>query len=110
MKHVHSRRFFKAHIIVWAALSILILAVMGLISIEAANDVNDWNQWLKAQATPLLVWRLILYSATAYGWYRVRRHLSNEGLSTQQHQRLMYAEMAAVFAITTLELNAIGTN
>jgi hypothetical protein len=108
MKPLQSRRAPKAQVILYATLAILLLLGMGMLGIEASNDVHSWNHWLKAQATPLLIWRLTLYGTTAYGWYRMRLRLINEGLPSQQRQRLLYAEMSAVVAIAALELNAIG--
>ncbi|WP_237881396.1 hypothetical protein [Pseudomonas sp. PGPR40] len=110
MKQPQTHRIPKSQLMLWAVLITLIVVVIGLLGIEVANDMNGWSNWLKSQTTALLIWRLALYGATAYGWYRMHRRLTSEGLSSQQHQRLMYAEIAAVVAIALLELHTIRPN
>lgn len=107
MKHPLTHRLARGQLILWAVLITLMVVVIGLLGIEAANDMNGWSHWLKSQATALLIWRLALYGATAYGWYRMRQRLTAEGLSKHQHQRLLYAEIAAVVTIAVLELHTI---
>lgn len=97
----------KGQFAFWAVLLTLAVIVIGLLGIEASNDMSGWSHWLKSQATPLLIWRLALYGATAYGWYRMRQRLISEGLSPQQRQRLLCAEVAAAVAISLLELHTL---
>jgi hypothetical protein len=40
----------------------------------------------------------------------MRQRLTSAGLSTEQHQQLLYAEVAAVAAIAQLELHTIRPN
>ncbi|WP_454868455.1 hypothetical protein [Pseudomonas farris] len=107
MKQPQIHRISRSQLILWAVLITLTVIVIGLLGIEVAHDMNGWSNWLRSQATALLIWRLALYGATAYGWYRMRQRLTSEGLSTPQHQRLLYAEIAAVVAIALLELHTI---
>lgn len=88
----------------------MVVVVIGLLGIEAANGVSGLNQWLRIQASALLVWRLALYSSTAYAWYRMRRRLNMQGFPPLQHQRLLYAEIAAIAAIALLELQILRAN
>jgi purine-cytosine permease-like protein len=110
MKQPKTHRTPKGQLVLWVVLITLAVVVIGLLGIESAKDMNDWNHWLKSHATALLIWRLALYGATAYGWYRMRQRLTSAGLSTEQHQQLLYAEIAAVAAIALLELHTIRPN
>ncbi|WP_051414906.1 hypothetical protein [Pseudomonas sp. QTF5] len=110
MKQPQTHQIPKSQLILWALLITLAIVVIGLLGLEAAHDINSWSHWVKSQATALLIWRLALYGATAYGWCRMRQRLTAEGISTQQHDRLLYAEIAAVVAIALLELHIIRPN
>jgi hypothetical protein len=70
------------------------------------DNVAQWNQWMQANHAVLLVCRLPLYAVTVYGWYRMRLSLIKRGFSPYQHQRLLYAEVAAITAVALLELLA----
>jgi len=110
MSQPKTRHALCAPVILWTVLLTLAAIVIGLLGIEAANGIDDWIQWLRSQAAALLVWRLTLYSATAYSWYRMRQRFGHEGLSSSQHQRLLCAEAAAVCAIALLELMTYSSN
>lgn len=110
MKQSQTRSTSKAQAILWTTLITLAVVVIGLLSIEAANGISELSQWLRMQASALLIWRLVLYSSTAYGWYRMRCRLNKQGFSEHQHRRLLYAEIAAVAAVALLELQTLHTN
>lgn len=110
MKQSKTRRITKAQAILWATLITLAIVVIGLLSTEAANGISGLSQWLRMQASALLIWRLVLYSSTAFCWYRMRCRLNKQGFSEHQHRRLLYAEITAVVAIALLELQTLHTN
>jgi predicted nucleic acid-binding protein len=110
MKQSQARGSTKAQTILCTTLITLAVVLIGLLGIEAANGISGLTQWLRMQASTLLVWRLTLYSSTAYAWYRMRRRLNKRGFSPRQHQRLLYAEIAAVTAIALLELQILRAN
>lgn len=99
-------RLLIAHLVLWGVILGLVITVVGLLSLEASKDLKDWSTWLDANKSALLVWRLVLYSATTVAWYRMRRRLASRGLTPQQHQRLLCAEVAAIGVLTLLELSA----
>ena len=49
------------------------------------------------------MWRLLLYAATAYGWWWMRGRLRQREPSAEAHQRLRRTEIAAVTALVLLE-------
>ncbi|MHC8334116.1 hypothetical protein [Pseudomonas sp. LB3P25] len=110
MSQPKTRRALCTLVITWAFLLTLAAIVIGLLGIEAAAGIDDWTQWLRGQAFALLIWRLALYSATAYGWYRMRQRFAHEGLTPSQHQRLLCAEAAAVASVAVLELLTFSSN
>ncbi|MDR6609049.1 hypothetical protein [Pseudomonas synxantha] len=110
MKQPESHSTTKAQTILWATLIILAIITIGLLSIQAANNTTEMSQWLRAQASALLIWRLVLYCTTGYGWYRMRIRLTKQGFSPRQHQRLLFAEIVAVAAIALLELQTLRSN
>jgi predicted nucleic acid-binding protein len=110
MKQPQARGSTKAQTILSTTLITLAVVVIGLLGIEAANGVSGLNKWLHMQTFALLAWRLALYSSTAYAWYRMRRRLNKQGFPPLQHQRLLYAEIAAVAAIALLELQILRAN
>jgi hypothetical protein len=91
-----------------AALALTSIAGIGisLLGIELAGGIPEWQQWLKDNAGYFRLWRVLLYSVLAYGWYRLRRRLHRQGISTEQHHRLLRTEIALVALLLLLELLA----
>ncbi|MHC8349729.1 hypothetical protein ACYZT7_10195 [Pseudomonas sp. RT4P38] len=110
MKQAQTRRTPKGQLILWVALITLAVVVIGLLGIDAAHNITGLSQWLRTQASALLIWRLTLYSGTVYGWYRMRRRFAYQGFTSPRHQRLLHAEVAAVSAIALLELMTFSSN
>lgn len=100
-------RLVIGHLVLWGVILGLAFIVVGLLTLEAANDLNGWYSWLDRNKTALLIWRLTLYGATAVAWYRMRQRLTRRGLTAEQHRRLLCAEVAAIGVLTLLELLAV---
>ncbi|UZE16066.1 hypothetical protein LOY70_19445 [Pseudomonas sp. B21-054] len=107
MMRLSKTRIVIAHLVLWGVILGLAFIVVGLLTLEAANDLNGWYSWLDKNKTALLIWRLTLYGATAVAWYRMRQRLARRGLTTEQHRRLLCAEVTAMGVLTLLELLAV---
>ncbi|OYW19494.1 MAG: hypothetical protein B7Z52_03505 [Burkholderiales bacterium 12-64-5] len=51
--------------------------------------------------------RLLLYAATAYGWWWMRGRLRQREPSAEAHKRLLRTEIAAVIAVVALEASQL---
>jgi len=89
-----------------SALTVITALGISLVGVELAGGAPEWQQWLKDNTSYFRVWRILLYSALAYGWYRLRRRLHRQGISTEQHYRLLRTEIALVALLLLLELLA----
>lgn len=108
MKCPHIRTVL-AHVLFWSVILSLAAVALGLLAAEGTNNVAQWNNWMRTHHTALLVWRLPVYIATVYGWYRMRVSLIKRGFTFHQHQRLLYAEVAAITVLAMLELLTFRT-
>lgn len=82
---------------------VLVAVAINLAGIHFAGDVDGWQRWLRSHASAFLMWRLCLYAATGYGWWRMRQRVYRRDTAPEAHRRLQRAEMAAVVAIVLLE-------
>lgn len=109
LRWLFSRRAVKA--LLWTM--VLIAAAVGanIAGIFLVGSVAGWERWLSAAAGYLLVWRLCLYGATAYGWAWMRRRLlsreDQDGGDRQARRRLVRSEIAGVVAIVALEASLL---
>lgn len=92
--------------VVASALTFIAAIGISLLGIELAGGIPEWQQWLKDNTGYFRLWRIVLYSGLAYGWYRLRRQLHRQGISTEQHHRLLRTEVALVAFLVLLELLA----
>jgi len=89
----------------------LLWTVLVLALAVAANVLgDDWQSWLDAAAGVFFVWRLCLYAATIYGWRWMRRRLLARESGSEAKRRLIRAEVAAVIAVTALEISLLVQN
>ncbi|WP_447759578.1 hypothetical protein [Pseudomonas moraviensis] len=93
----------------WSVILSLAAVALGLLAAEGTDNVAQWSNWMRTHHAALLVWRLPLYIATVYGWYRMRVSLIKRGFTFHQHQRLLYAEVAAITVLAMLELLTFRT-
>ncbi|WP_447847048.1 hypothetical protein [Pseudomonas aeruginosa] len=88
--------------LLWTLLVAVAVAV-NIAGIHVVGGVEGWQHWLQAHAGHFFLWRLLLYAATAYGWWWMRGRLRQREPSAEAHQRLLRTEIAAVTALVLLE-------
>lgn len=93
--------------LLWTLLVVGIAVAVNVAGIHMVGGVDGWQRWLQAHAGHFFVWRLCLYGATAYGWWRMRRRLLRREPSREAHQRLLRTEVAAVIAVVVLEASQL---
>lgn len=92
-------------VLLWVVLLLAVAVVSNVIGIHLAGSIEGWQQWMTDHASYFQIWRLLLYAGTAWGWLWMRRRVlaREQGAGTQQ--RLLRAEIAAVFAVAALEIS-----
>jgi hypothetical protein len=86
-----------------------VLAVAGIAiavnvaGIHVVGSIDGWERWLRAHAAHFFVWRLLLYAATAYGWWWMRKRLQQREPGPETRQRLLRIEVAAMVTLVLLE-------
>lgn len=96
-------RLRRAGLVSLALLVLLAAVAVNVVGIHLSGGIDGWQAWLTAHSNHFLVWRLLLYAGTAYGWIWMRRRVLAREPSARQ--RMLRAEMAAVAAVTALEIN-----
>lgn len=96
-----------AKAILWVVLFMGVALCINLAGIAVTGNLTEWEQWLERNATPFLIWRLCLYSVTAYGWLRMRRQLYRINENGIVPKRLVRAEIGAITTITLLEASVL---
>ena len=87
-----------------AAALLWVLAVAGIAAgVNVVGSIDGWERWLREHSAHFLVWRLLVYAATTYGWWWMRRRLREREPSPEAHQRLQRVEIAAVATLVLLE-------
>ena len=87
----------------WVLLVAGIAVGVNVVGLHVVGSIDGWEQWLREHSGHFLVWRLLLYAATAYGWWWMRRRLREREPSAETHQRLLRVEIAAVATLVLLE-------
>ena len=93
--------------LLWTLLVLGVAAAVNVVGIRAVGSIEGWERWLRAHTYHFFVWRLLLYTATAYGWWWMRQRLSQREPQAEVHRRLLRVEMAAVVAIAVLEASQL---
>lgn len=88
----------------WALLVASIAAAANLAGIQAVGSVDGWQQWLQEHAVHFLAWRVVVYSATAYGWWWMRQRVLRRENTAEARRRVRRIEVAAVATILLLEI------
>lgn len=89
--------------VLWTLGLVFAVILINLLAIRLLGDAQSWSHWLRDHARGLLLWRLGLYAALIYGWWRMRtRLLRRESDATQ---RLRRAEAAGIAALVLLEVS-----
>ena len=90
-------------VLLWVLLVAGIAVGVNVVGLHIVGSIDGWEQWLREHSGHFLVWRLLLYAATAYGWWWMRRRLREREPSAETHQRLLRVEIAAVVTLVLLE-------
>lgn len=99
LRQLADRRLLSG--LAWGLALILVAAAVNVIGIRVVGDVNGWAEWLHAHRADFRVWRIGLYGATAWGWWRMRKRLRQR--EPDAPARLHRLEIAAIVVILTLE-------
>ncbi|HEP8866453.1 TPA: hypothetical protein VDU61_005791 [Pseudomonas aeruginosa] len=94
-------------VLLWVFLLLISAATVNVIGIHLAGSIKGWERWLAAHAGYFLVWRLLLYGGTAWGWLWTRRRVLAREPGADTRRRLLRAEIAAVLAIAALEVSLL---
>jgi hypothetical protein len=105
MVRLFNRRLGLA--LLWALGITGVAVIVNMAGIHVIGSIEGWERWLHAHSIHFLVWRLMLYAATAYGWWRMRQRLRQREPSPNARQRLMRIEIAAVIALVLLEVSQL---
>jgi len=89
--------------LLWALLMVGIAVAVNVAGIHVVGGIDGWEHWLRAHSAHFFVWRLLLYAAAVYGWWRMRQRLRQREPAPETHQRLLRIEIAALTTIVLLE-------
>lgn len=112
MKFLKMRWLFNkrtAQALAWSALLLLVAVVVNVAGIGIVGDIQGWSQWLNAHARIFFIWRIVLYLALGYGWWRIRGRIGGRIAGAdgraRDRIRLIRVEVAAVVALLMLEIS-----
>lgn len=91
--------------LLWTILLLAAATAVNLVGIRLAGSIEGWQQWMDAHAAHFLVWRLLLYASTAWGWIWMRRRLLAREPGCAARRRLLRMEVAALLAVIALEIS-----
>ena len=97
---------FNRHVgvaLLWALLAAGVAVAANIVGISVVGGIDGWARWLRAHSAYFLVWRVLFYTATAYGWWTMRQRLRQREPRAETHQRLLRVEIAAVATLMLLE-------
>ena len=89
--------------LLWVLAVAGIAAGVNVVGLHVVGSIDGWERWLREHSAHFLAWRLLVYAATAYGWWWMRRRLREREPSPEAHQRLLRVEIAAVVTLVLLE-------
>lgn len=93
----------------WVVGLLAVAALVNLVGVRLAGDVEGWMQWLKAHSLVFLAWRLALYLAVACGWWWMRQRViaRETDIEARKQARLRFIriETAAICTLLVLEIS-----
>lgn len=89
--------------LLWALLVVGIAVAVNVAGIHVVGGIGGWERWLRTHSAHFFAWRLLLYAATACGWWWMRQRLRQREPAAETHQRLLRTEIAAVATLVLLE-------
>lgn len=92
-----------------ASITLVVLAavLINALGIGLVGDIDGWTRWLEQRAGYFFAWRLCIYSATAYGWWKLRSRLRERDPSPEARRRLLRAEIGAIASLALLEASVL---
>ena len=96
-----------ARTLLWVMLLVLVAIGINVLGIRLLGGTISWSHWLTAHREHFLMWRICLYGAVAYGWWRMRSRIARCEVSPDTKMRLGRAEIGAAIAILALEAAAL---
>ncbi|MCK6410345.1 MAG: hypothetical protein L6Q70_14285 [Thauera sp.] len=100
-----NRRVGRA--LLWTVLLLIAAVAINAAGIRMADSIDDWQRWMDAHTGVFLVWRLLLYGVTVWGWLWMRRRLRAREPDRVAGKRLLRVEMAAIVAVLVLEASLL---
>ncbi|MBV2205710.1 MAG: hypothetical protein KUL87_09835 [Pseudomonas sp.] len=99
----HLRR--AASITLWVILLLAVAIAVNVLGIQLAGSIESWQQWLAYHSGHFLVWRLLIYAATAWGWIWMRCRLRSRESESAAH--LIRTEIIAGLVVVALEASQL---
>ncbi|MDH4564495.1 MULTISPECIES: hypothetical protein [unclassified Pseudomonas] len=94
-----------ARVLLWGMLLLIAATAANVAGIHLAGSLDSWRQWLKSHTDHFLIWRLLLYAGTAWGWLWMRRRVLAREPGGKAQPRLLRAEIATVLAVAAMEIS-----
>ncbi|MDU8489401.1 hypothetical protein RYA07_13415 [Pseudomonas syringae pv. actinidiae] len=101
------RRSAKALVsFTWPVLLTIVLAVVFMTAVaHFFGDIERFREWQQEHYSYMLAWRLSLYAAIGFGWFRLKRTLKQRALDTSPvPSGLRRCEVMAIFVVLLFEL------
>lgn len=93
--------------LLWTVLLLIAAVAVNVVGVRVAGGIEGWQRWMDSHAGYFLVWRLLLYAGTVWGWRWMRRRLRAREPDSATAQRLLRVEIAAVVAVLVLEASLL---
>ncbi|WP_122386092.1 hypothetical protein, partial [Pseudomonas savastanoi] len=98
-----------------AALTFLLMSLlMALLVVtfltfvdKVFGDLEQFSEWQRTHYGYMLAWRLLVYATLAFGWFKIRKHLTQQA-SSDIPAGLMRCEVIALLLIALMELRRAG--
>ena len=97
-------------VLAWVLLVGGVCVAITATGIRVVGSIDGWHRWVQEHSAHLLAWRVLLYAATGYGWWRMRRRMLEREPSDETRQRFARIEIASVAALVLLEGSQLLTN
>ncbi|KPB72248.1 hypothetical protein ACKUFS_03600 [Pseudomonas cannabina] len=84
--------------------AILVVAFLTFVS-KVFGDLEQFSEWQRTHYGYMLAWRLLVYATLAFGWFKIRKHVTlRASPANPVPSGLSRCEMAALLLIALLEL------
>ncbi|RMR26810.1 hypothetical protein ALP91_01906 [Pseudomonas savastanoi pv. glycinea] len=87
-------------------MALLVVTFLTFIS-KVFGDMEQFSEWQRTHYGYMLAWRLLVYATLAFGWFKIRKHLTQQA-SSDIPAGLMRCEVIALLLIALMELRRAG--